>query len=147
MTTIACNLDGMACDKQATHSSGYKFKLKTKVFEVFQPLIYPKPFLVGYAGNVDQVGDVLEFLDDPTSMKPPRAKGCEFIVLTEDKKIFTFVNVAKWILLDEKHYAIGSGSPFALGAMKAGASPKQAVKVAMESDPNTGFGVKEFKFR
>lgn len=34
--------------------------------------------------------------------------------------------------------AIGSGMDYALAAMKAGASPQKAVRIAAELDPNTG---------
>lgn len=38
--------------------------------------------------------------------------------------------------------AIGSGARFAMGAMLAGATPEEAVRVAMELDPFTGGEVK-----
>lgn len=41
-------------------------------------------------------------------------------------------------------YAIGTGAPYALGAMDAGAGAKQAVKVARGRDPNTGGRVRAF---
>lgn len=39
-------------------------------------------------------------------------------------------------------YAIGSGSPFAMGALKAGASPRKAVEIAATSDLYSGHAVK-----
>ena len=37
-----------------------------------------------------------------------------------------------------KHTAIGSGAPFAMGAMLAGKSAVDAVKIAIKLDPNSG---------
>ena len=139
----------MAGDRQATHSSGLKFKIKTKIFKFSNKLLYPRDFIVGYSGSLSVVGDVLAFLaDDQGQTKMPKIKGeAEFLVLTEDKQIFTFFNVSSWILLDEPHYSIGSGSHIAMGALKAGASPKDAVKAASECDPSTGMGVKVVNFK
>lgn len=128
---------------QATHHSGYKFKVKTKLFEFDNPLLYPTPFIVGYCGDLDAVPDVLEYLDDMTGkIKPPRGRSCEFVVLTKDKKIYTFVTASKWIQVNEPYYAIGSGMQYALGALKTGATPKEAVLVATSLDPMTGLGCK-----
>lgn len=35
-------------------------------------------------------------------------------------------------------YAIGSGGPYAMGAMAMGATPEEAVAIAARFDPNTG---------
>lgn len=40
-------------------------------------------------------------------------------------------------------YAVGSGSPYALGALSAGASPKKAVEIARDWDLYTGGDIKE----
>lgn len=145
MTTIAVNKTGMACDLQATHGESLKFKVVTKVFEITNSLYYSKPFLIGYAGNLESVPDVLEFLMDTSgSMKPPKVKDCVFVALTADKRIFTFCSPTNWIVIDGPHYSIGSGSRYAMGALEAGASPKDAVKAAMKCDPMSGLGSKFF---
>lgn len=116
------------------------------MFEFNNPSLYDKKFIVGYCGDLDAVPDMLEYLDDITGKtKPPRAK-LECVILTEDHKIFTFVNPSKWILVDEPCYAIGSGMHYALGAMKSGASPKEAVVAASKLDPHTGLGVKIMEY-
>ena len=147
ITTIAVSKTSIACVLQATHGGGFKFKVKTKLFEFNNPLFYPTPFTVGYSGDLDAVPDVLEFLGntEPTA-KPPRNRNCEFVVLTKDHKIYTFINPTKWILVDEPNYAIGSGMHYALGALKAGATPKEAVKAACKLDPMSGLGVKEISY-
>lgn len=147
MTTIAVSRTQIASDLQATHGGGFKFKVKTKLFEFDNPIFYPTPFIVGYSGDLDSVPDVLEYLGDTTGkIKPPRGRSCEFVALTKDKKIFTFISPAKWIHVDESTYAIGSGMHYALGALKTGATPKEAVVAASKLDPMTGLGVKVMGF-
>lgn len=41
------------------------------------------------------------------------------------------------VSVKDKTYAIGSGAPFAIGALAAGATPEQALKIAARFDPNT----------
>ena len=48
--------------------------------------------------------------------------------------------------MDEPTYAIGSGMHYALGALKTGATPKEAVVAASKLDPMTGLGVKVMEF-
>jgi len=143
MTTIALNKNEIACDLQFTHPSGYKFKGTTKVHQIFNPAVYPKPFYVGFAGSVTAGQAGLGWLVDPVG-RPPKGGGAEFVVLTHDKKMFTFTNPANWIEITEPHYSIGSGSQYAAGAMQAGKSPLEAVKIAAKFDPNTGNGYKIF---
>lgn len=137
----------IACDLQATHGGGFKFKVKTKLFEFDNPIFYPTPFIVGYSGDLDVVPDVLDFISstDPKA-KTPKQKTTEFVVLTKDHKIYTFINPTKWILVNEPNYAIGSGMHYALGAMKTGASPKEAVLAASKLDPHTGLGIKFMEY-
>jgi hypothetical protein len=145
LTTIAANKDSIACDLQATHSGGYKFKLATKIGEFYQPLMYPTKFWVGFSGNVDAIPDIMDFYTNMHEYKKaPKIGGSECLVLTADKKLFTFVNPSKWLELKEKNYAVGSGAMFAMGAMEAGKTPLEAVKIASKKDPMTGMGFKNY---
>jgi hypothetical protein len=146
MTTIAVNKTQIACDLQATHPGGLKFKIATKIFEVYQPMIYPKRFMFGMAGNLRCFPDALEFFADPENNKPPKG-GLEGVVLTEDKKIFMFERADNWILLTDNKYAIGSGMNYAIAAMEAGKEPIDAVKIASKFDPSTGLGFKKLEFK
>jgi len=133
----------MACDQQATHGENYKFKIKTKIGAIYNPLIHPKPFLVGWCGNLEAAQNMMNYMSsyDGTGKKP-KSRDCEYLVLTEDRKIYTFVDPHNWVSINEGYYSIGSGSRYALGALNAGASPKDAIKAAMKCDPMTGIGVK-----
>ena len=146
MTTIAASKVEIACDQQASHASGLKLKVETKIHEIFNPLIYPKPFYIGYAGDLESCHSVLEWFHSPTE-KPPRTRNAECVILTKDKKIFTFANPSKWIEVKEPFYAIGSGSQYALGAMYAGKTPKESVIISSKLDTGTGMGVRVFNFK
>lgn len=144
ITTIAMNKNEIACDLQFTHGSGYKFKGSTKVHEIFNPSVYPKPFYVGFCGSVEAGQAGLAWLVDPSD-KPPKTSGAEFVILTKDKRMFTFQNPSKWIEIKEPFYSVGSGSQYAAGALAAGKTPIEAVKIAAKFDPHTGVGYKTFK--
>lgn len=146
MTTIALTRDTIACDQQATHSGGWKFKIGSKIVFIDNCLAYKTPYYIGYTGAVETAIDILDYLHDPQG-KPPRSGGkAEFVILTVDKQIFTFHNNPhNWININQDYYAAGSGAPFAMGALHMGATPKEAVLAAAKLDPNTGMGVKQFK--
>lgn len=150
MTTIACNKEEMYGDKQfTTIATGDKFRGKTKVYkyEAFEG-IYDCPFIVGYAGSANDIITVHSFFAHPEMFsKPPKAPDAlTGLVLTADKHIFVFTNYMQWLVVDEPFHAIGSGSGYAMGAMAAGASPLDAVKLAAKHDAYTGFGYKGHSF-
>ncbi len=147
ITTIAASKEQIAGDCQANHNGGLKFKMTSKVHEFFQPLLWPTKFYVGFCGNVDDFPPVMAYLSDPTQFKkPPKSGNVECLVLTDDKKMFTFTNPSQWLVLQgNKHYAVGSGMNYAMAAMECGKTPLEAVKVASKFDKNTGMGFTHFE--
>jgi hypothetical protein len=142
LTTIAVNRKQIAADRQANHSGGLKFKVRTKLYSFDNPMFYKRTFHVGLAGNIDIFPPILEYFADPTKYeKPPKIKGGEGIILSADGKIWTFSNPSLWLYVDQSYYAIGSGMNFAMGAMAAGSTPYEAVKYAEKLDPQSGMGV------
>lgn len=55
-------------------------------------------------------------------------------------------NGARYPIKDQ-FYAVGSGAPYALGAMAMGASPEEAVAIAARFDPNTGGELEVFNLK
>jgi ATP-dependent protease HslVU (ClpYQ) peptidase subunit len=49
--------------------------------------------------------------------------------------------------IKSKTFAVGSGSDFALGAMEAGASAIEALKVAIKYDTNSGGPIRQLNFK
>ena len=141
MTTIAATATQIAADKQATHSGGLKFKMTSKIQSFDNKTFYKTPFHVGLAGNVDTFADIWGYFQYPEQYKKmPKLKG-EGIILSEDGRIWTFVQPTIWLRVDGPHYAIGTGMNFAMGAMTQGGTAVDAVKAAMKLDPNTGIGI------
>jgi len=135
----------IACDLQFTHGSGHKFKGSTKVHELYSPRLYHKPFYVGFCGAAQECQAVVQWLQDPDD-KPPKVRNSEFLILTQDKKMFAFQQPTNWLEVREQYYSIGTGMQYAAGAMAAGKTPLEAVKIAAKHDPSTGMGYKTFSF-
>lgn len=104
-----------------------------------------KEAFIGFAGNTNVWSDVIQWFYDRTQ-KPPRCRDIEFLMVTNEKKVFTSTNLRNWVLITNGFHAIGSGGEYALGAMSAGKSPLEAVKVAGKHDIYTGMGYKEYTF-
>lgn len=128
----------MAGDRQFTHSSGIKLLGKTKIYELPIPEIFDfKKAFLGLSGSADNFSKVIAWLHDPTA-KIPKIKEVEMVILDDTGKIYHGDNLLNWTEIKEPYMAIGSGSHFALGALAAGKSPVEAVKVAHRYDPGTG---------
>jgi hypothetical protein len=137
----------MACDLQFNHSGGIKFKGKTKIIElskaVAKELFGCNKAFIGFAGNADVWGEVVAWFAKPDD-KPPKMKGIELLMLTDEGKLYHGTTTTNWMLLDEPYFSIGSGMHLAIAAMAVGSTPADAVKVAAKHDPNTGCGVKVY---
>ena len=148
MTTIAANKTEMACDLQATHSGGVKFKIATKIIDVptenAMKLFGTKRALIGFCGSVDTWGEVVGWFHIPEG-KPPKCRGIEMLMLNENKELWHATNLVNWTELKVNEFAIGSGMQFAIAAMDTGKSPLEACKLASKYDPNTGMGYKVYK--
>lgn len=147
MTTIAAStaLGAIAGDRQYTYGGTTKFLGAPKVIQIADSLSkemfgVPKT-LVGFAGNADVWGQVQAFFADPTR-KLPKLRNIEFLMLNKNG-IYHATNMENWTLLNEKHFAIGSGMNFAMAAMASGKTPIEACKVASKYDVLTGLGYKE----
>jgi ATP-dependent protease HslVU (ClpYQ) peptidase subunit len=53
-------------------------------------------------------------------------------------RVYRIAHDTSWTRHTGKHYAIGSGSEFALGALAAGASVREALDIAQQHDSATG---------
>lgn len=148
MTTIACNKEALYGDLQFTQpSNGHKFKGKSKVFKVkAHPDVYHEDFIVGFCGTAVDIVTVISYFTMPDMFdKPPKVKDMTGLVLTASQQIFLLEDYTKWLAVDAKYFAIGSGAQYALGAMAEGAHPRDAVKIAMKHDAFTGMGIRGFE--
>lgn len=67
------------------------------------------------------------------------------IMLLSPKGIFTWSPTDKWFPIAEKFYAIGSGGDFAIGAMEAGATATEALKIACRRGASTRGPIRRYK--
>lgn len=69
----------------------------------------------------------------------PDEFGFSIIVVSPDMtKIVMFDDELEWYECLDPYVAIGSGAQYAIGALDAGASPEEAVKISCGRDQNTG---------
>jgi hypothetical protein len=125
-----------------------KTKGKTKIYMVAPHELHsPEPFIIGFCGTASDIIDVMDFYEHPENYKRfPTTRNLSGLVLTLSGSIFQFDSPGKWLAVDNKFAAMGSGSPAAYGALHSGATPKQAVLAAGKVDPYTGMGTKLLSF-
>ena len=149
MTTIACNKTSIACDLQITYRDTQKLKCDTKITKVGGPIVKSlfdaDEAFIGYAGSLNDWGNVLAWFHDPNT-KIPRVRNGEFLALTNKKTIWHSNNFNNWIEFKEPFASIGSGSEFAVGALASGKEPIEACKVASKFDIRTGMGFRTYTF-
>lgn len=149
LTTIVATRTEIACDLQVTYNGRQPLKVDTKIEKFDGPIVSnlwgAEEAYMGYCGAVNDWGNILAWFRDP-SIKFPKLKNTELLVVTNRKQIWHSDNFNNWTVFKEPYAAIGSGSQFAIGALSAGLSPKEAIKVATKNDIYTGMGCKTYSF-
>lgn len=116
-----------------------------KIFEV-------SGYLIGVAGAysqalkfIDHFTDMLEHnkVQDNTYLEIPRISTDQLVdftalVLTPDNQCFLYETSNDCLKVDELPIAIGTGTPYAMGAMLAGADAVKAVEICSQLDIYTG---------
>lgn len=151
MTTIAANKRSIACDRQAVYNDDQKFQFDEKIFKLkptqTERLVGEKCWaFCGFAGEVPAGFQARTWLANPDS-KLPRWKDTEFLMLTSWGNMYVSEDFQTWELVTDSYAAIGTGAPFAHGALAAGSVPREAVLIAQQKDLRSGMGVLEYKFR
>lgn len=106
-----------------------------------------KKSIIGAAGDWADVLKFWEFLDKGTAPKDlglTDDSALEAIELTSDG-IYLYESSGRRYKIKDQFYAIGSGGPYAMGAMAMGATPEEAVAIAARFDPSTGGEVEVHK--
>ena len=133
MTTVAVSLTHglVASDSRCSADNTMVSVQKIKVV---------KKGIIGAAGDWAEVLKFWEHLEKGTSVKDlglTDDSSIEGIELTA-AGIYIFEPSGRRYKIKDQFYAIGSGGPYAMGAMAMGATPEQAVAIAARFDPNTG---------
>ena len=139
MTTLAYKSGILAADTKVSDDSDYVANA-TKIRKM-------QGHLIGASGDMDVMHWFL------TNFKPDLLTGklqlksagilkegsLDAIIVDPEGKLYHYSDrLLVTPITAFNYYACGSGSPFALGAMFAGATAKEAVKAAMKHDAHTG---------
>lgn len=154
MTTVAVNKTGMAADGRACLASHIATNNAVKLRE-------DEDYIYGGAGDFAALTEAFQFITAKREqnrigfLSTTTTKAEEELPELDDD--FHLVRLDKangkaamctkdlvWIEVDLP-FAIGSGAGFAIGAMAAGKTPKEAVKIAMKFDAATGGKITEIK--
>jgi len=135
MTTVAYRAGILAGDTRVSDDDTIDPGDVCKVFKL------PNGTLIGFAGTLAKIQKCLRELEknpDKLNIKTSSKDDIfECIVISPDGKV-KILESAGWVETEAKYYAIGSGRLPALVAMRCGKSARQAVKIAMDFDKNTG---------
>lgn len=149
MTTIAWDGTYLAADC-ASWSGGTRRRFK-KVFKVKAP--DGRVFLVAFAGNASFALAVLGWMQG----KRERPHPLDFIkaedlntqlalVIDEKRRVWQLGYELMYTEAKEKIYGFGAGQDFAWGALEAGATAEQAVRIAIKRSDYAGLGVDKVRF-
>lgn len=148
MTTIAVKDGVMAADTQETDQG-----LRMPCSKIYKKRIGKKNPRTVYFGTAGGSYAGMIFVDWYGSRKAfPEAlkylhEDEDFCILMVDRGVLYHVNwMCRPVEILADYYAVGSGSHLALGAMSAGASAEEAVKIAADYDPFTSEPIETIKF-
>lgn len=136
MTTIAWDGRVLAGDR-LSHVGGTPVRAR-KVYRVRDP--DGRIALVGFAGAMVAIEPILEWMR--TGEKPSLKNLKWTVMLVDDERVVHYMTseTCRWDSIGSVVWAIGSGSDYALGAMYAGKSATDAVRIASRLDIETGRG-------
>jgi 20S proteasome alpha/beta subunit len=100
--------------------------------------------IVAWSGSVQQAELLLRAMRKKTAS--PKLTEIAALHLRADGSLWEYEGEA-WVKQDPGYYATGSGSPYAFAAMDAGASAKEAVRIAIKRDANSGGRVQSLKLK
>jgi ATP-dependent protease HslVU (ClpYQ) peptidase subunit len=139
MTTVAYDGYTLAGDSLATYGDT---KLDIPIPKV-QVLYNNKWKAMAWCGQMSQAEKVKEWIIH-SGQEKPETEGCRFMLIDQDNK--------PWLM--DQHlipvplpipFALGNGENFAIGAMAAGKSAKEAIEIASKYDAFTGGEIFEVK--
>lgn len=140
MTIVVANkrTGEMASDLQATHGD-LKYTAR-KIYPIGRSL-------VGAAGTVTAICQFIRWMESGAKKKtrPTFEKKAQLSAMVLNKAgIFMYDTSLEPDEIEDDFVAVGTGSAAALGAMYAGATVSQAVRIVCTLDPNCGRGVEVY---
>jgi 20S proteasome alpha/beta subunit len=104
-------------------------------------------WLVGGAGRATSINELIVWAEAGMDFDnyPDDSKELSAILVDPKGKVFLMDEEYKPFPIKSKYHADGSGGDLALGAMEAGASAEEAVKIAIKYDTACGGAVQKVK--
>lgn len=137
MTTIAYKQGVIACDNQMTYQ-GVRYRAPYKLQK-------RERFVYVVTGEIAPGLTAVDCIDRGEPDDRPEAEYSIFQMCRRTGRLWEWEHVGERLPILEKFHAVGSGSHLALGAMAAGATPGEAIRIACAWDVHSGFGVQEFR--
>lgn len=139
MTTIVYRDGVLAADSLATMGD-------TKIHGRYMKIRRIGTHLVGTAGSVADSENFINWLKHGEEGDLPPKGNYSALIVDPRGRVREIENGSVLpVPRGAKFFAIGSGAPYAMGALYAGASAAEAVKIAAKIDTNTGLPVKTLK--
>lgn len=148
MTIIAWDGKVLAADRLST-IGGTPLPPTRKIHRLTAP--NGKQALVGFSGSTGFAASFLHWMKggDEPALKSGEDMKWAIMLIQEPRWVwYRSDNANRWDLLGAcSGWAIGSGCDYALGAMQAGASAQEAVRIASRLDNQCGLGVDTVRFK
>jgi ATP-dependent protease HslVU (ClpYQ) peptidase subunit len=140
MTTLAYRDGELACDSRVTAGDMIVSDKRRKVHRLRDGSI------VAWSGSVQDAELLLQAMRKTAKVTHPKLQEISALHLRTDGSLWEYEGEA-WVKQDPGYYATGSGSPYAFAAMDAGASAREAIRIAIKRDANSGGKVQSLKLK
>lgn len=140
MTTVACKNGVMAADSISVWG-GRRCHDEIKVDYV--ETVNGKRYLIGTAGNTVAGNEFCRWISEGQKGAFERKGQFDALILDEEGKLYLTCGKHPdvWELVRDPFWAIGTGGPYAMGAMQVGATAEAAVAAAIHWDVDSGGSV------
>lgn len=135
MTTIAYRDGVIAADSRVTIGSMVHPESMSKLVRLSSGGV------LASAGTVAQMEALKEHMLTTPAEDPPDMDDITSMRIDPDGKLWNWEGAGPWRASKAKFYALGNGCGYAYGAMEAGASAREAVKIATKYDTSSGLPV------
>lgn len=145
MTTLAYDGKCLAADRCITMGMA-RSRGAPKIVKVVVPGRGKIPFGIGVCGDGFHGQAMLEAIVHGTEVPNPELYGIEepsaaVALACQKGKIWLINAIGGWLPVHERKMALGGGFEFAIGAMEAGASAIDAVRIAAKRSTASSHGI------